>query len=277
MKRLFFALMFAISVHAALFFIKIDIYPKSEILSKPEPIKITMSYRPRPIKKEIKKLQPETVKSSVKKKDTQKVKKQILTKKPSPAPPAKKKLEPVKKKHSKPAKKKSLVKTIKKPIKKIEPKLNSKIVFKEYQTSKGLPLEQNKIIIPKQESKSVAAKTIDKIIEKNIEKKNKSTPRKEEPATVVIHTIATPKYKINPKLTYPRIAKKRGYQGKVVLSVVVSKTGTAQKVSISKSSGHKMLDKAASKAVSQWQFYPGTRDGKFVEMSVEVPIRFDLK
>ncbi|MCP4672394.1 MAG: energy transducer TonB, partial [Desulfobacula sp.] len=268
MGRLFFALILTISVHAALLFIKIENPSNSVIASKPEPINITMSYRPKPIKKEIKKHQPETIKSNIKQ--------QIQNKKPSPPPPAKDKSEPVKKKQSQLVKKKSLVKTIKKPDKKIESKLDSELTFKHDQISETQPQEQNKTVKQKQKSeaelRSVAPIIIEQTIEKKIEKQNKSIPREEKPVTSEMPTMAIPKYKINPKLPYPRIAKRRGYQGQVLLLVAVSKTGAAKEVSISKSSGYKLLDNAARKAVIQWQFYPGTSGGKPVEMSVEVPV-----
>ena len=254
MKRLFFALMFAISVHAALLLIKINTSPKPESLLKSEPIKITMSYR------QIKKNQPKIIKSDLKKE-----KKQVLIKKP--IPPANKKFKPVKKKQ--------LAKTIKNPDREVEPKLNSKPVFKQDQTPEKLPPAQNKVLNPKQESGSDSA--VEKNIKNKSDNKDKSFPPEKTLNAAVTHTQAIPKYKINPNISYPRIAKRKGYQGKVLLLVLVSKTGAAKKVLISKSSGHKLLDKAARKAVSQWQFYPGTKDGKPVEMSVEVPIRFDLK
>ena len=192
-----------------------------------------------------------------------------------------------------------MVKTIKKPDRKKEPKLDPKPLFKQDQTPEKLPLSQNKILNSKQESGSEARfessselsvesesesrsesrseSAVEKSIENKGNNKDKSSPGEKIFNAVVTQTQAIPKYKTNPKIFYPRIAKRKGYQGKVLLLVVVSKTGAAKKVLISKSSGHKLLDKAARKAVSQWQFYPGTNSGKPVEMSVEVPIRFNLK
>ena len=83
MKRLFFALILAITAHAALLSIKINTFVKSESQLKSEPIKITMSYRQ--IKKEIKPIQPEIAKP---------IQPEII----KPSPLANKKFKPVKKK-----------------------------------------------------------------------------------------------------------------------------------------------------------------------------------
>ncbi len=260
MKRLLFALIAAISIHAALLSLKNNFSSKPETLLKSEPIKITMSYRQ--VKKKITSSQPEILKPFIKKTE-----KQVLAKKN----PVKKKFIPDRKKQLAHVKKIQSPETIKEPDQEPEPKPDSKPAFKQNQTSADLPPAQNKILNPEQESVSQPA------IDKSVENRDKSLPREKRHNPAVIHTQAVPKYKANPKLVYPQIAKKRGYQGKVLLLVIVSKTGTAKKVSISKSSGYKLLDKAARKAVSQWQFYPGTRDEEPVEMSVEVPIRFNLK
>ncbi len=264
MKRLFFALIIAISIHAALLSLKNNFSTKPETLLKSEPIKITMSYRH--VKKKITSSQPEIIEPFIKKTE-----KQVLVKKP----PAEKKFKPDRKKQLAPVKKIQLPETIKEPDQEPEPEPDPKPALKpalkKVQTTADPPPEQNKILNQEQESES------EPVIDKSIENRDKSLPSEKRHNPAVIHTRAVPKYKTNPKLVYPQIAKKRGYQGKVLLLVIVSKTGTAKKVSISKSSGYKLLDKAARKAVSQWLFYPGTRDEEPVEMSVEVPIRFNLK
>jgi len=150
MKRLFFALMFAISVHAALLFIKINTSVKPESLLKSEPIKITMSYRQ--IKQKIKNNQPEIIKS-----DLKKAKKQVLIKKS--IPPVNKKFKPVKKRQ--------VAKTIKAP-KALDKEVESEPDLKPAY----LPLEQSKIINPEQAS--VPESLFEEDIENNTKKKDKS-------------------------------------------------------------------------------------------------------
>lgn len=88
---------------------------------------------------------------------------------------------------------------------------------------------------------------------------------------------AVPLYKKNPPPAYPRTAKKRGYQGTVVLSVLVDENGRVGNLWVFKSSGYMLLDNAAVKAVKKWFFEPGKIGNRNVEMWVKVPIRFQLK
>jgi len=88
---------------------------------------------------------------------------------------------------------------------------------------------------------------------------------------------ARPKYKENPLPHYPKIARRRGYEGKTLLRVKVLENGKAGKIEIEESSGFKVLDTAALKSVSDWTFVPGKINGKRTEQWISVPIRFVLK
>ena len=89
--------------------------------------------------------------------------------------------------------------------------------------------------------------------------------------------VAMPLYKINPEPEYPRMAKKRKYEGTVILSVLVNREGMVDNLWVFESSGYNMLDNAALKAVREWIFEPGKRGSETVEEWVEVPVRFELK
>lgn len=83
-------------------------------------------------------------------------------------------------------------------------------------------------------------------------------------------------YLHNPKPEYPNIAKRRQWQGRVILKVRVLADGRAASVSLEKSSGHEVLDEAALEAVRHWHFVPAKRGGKPVDSWVNVPINFNL-
>jgi TonB family protein len=89
-------------------------------------------------------------------------------------------------------------------------------------------------------------------------------------------TYAHPIYRSNISPPYPLLARKRGYQGTVFLEVLVSKDGKATSIRLSKSSGYKILDRAAIKGVRDWLFYPAKRGDELFEMWVKIPIRFIL-
>lgn len=80
----------------------------------------------------------------------------------------------------------------------------------------------------------------------------------------------------NPLPKYPRRARWRGAEGRVVLAVQVGADGRARSVVLRQSSGHADLDAAALKAVRRWRFAPASRGGVSVEGLAIVPIRFRL-
>ena len=87
---------------------------------------------------------------------------------------------------------------------------------------------------------------------------------------------AIPLYRINPTPEYPRIARRRGYNGTVVLKVLVNKYGRVSHLKIFESSGYSVLDKSALRSVKNWLFEPGMKGNINVGMWVMVPIRFRL-
>ena len=51
-----------------------------------------------------------------------------------------------------------------------------------------------------------------------------------------------------------------GYQGTAVIRIKVSAQGISKGVEILRSSGHKILDESAVKALKKWRFTPGKND-----------------
>ena len=104
-----------------------------------------------------------------------------------------------------------------------------------------------------------------------------AAPVSEQSTVPEVRKQAVPLYKENPRPRYPRIARRRGNTGTVMLMVFVSKTGEAEKLRIFESSGYDSLDHAAEKAVAAWRFEPGTSNGVPTGMWVKIPITFELK
>ncbi len=124
---------------------------------------------------------------------------------------------------------------------------------------------------------------IEKVIEKPLppveekpiiktEGKNKNTVQ----TTAGAISEAKPDYLNNPAPAYPAEARRKGWEGTVVLKALVDKNGFPQEVKIEKSSGHYSLDKVALEAVKKWKFHPAKLGSMPVESSVVVPVRFDL-
>lgn len=75
---------------------------------------------------------------------------------------------------------------------------------------------------------------------------------------------------------YPAQARRRGWEGRVLLVVRVRADGVAESVRVAQSSGHDILDRAARDAVRRWRFEPARRAGISVAASLEVPVTFRL-
>lgn len=88
--------------------------------------------------------------------------------------------------------------------------------------------------------------------------------------------IAHPDYKVNPKPKYPMVARRKGYEGSVLLRVWVVESGDVGKIELEKSSGFDVLDNSALDAVKDWVFIPGMRNGVPISSWVTVPIKFQL-
>jgi len=83
-------------------------------------------------------------------------------------------------------------------------------------------------------------------------------------------------YAHNPKPVYPNEARRRRQEGIVLLQVHVEIDGRVSSVFIKKSSGYRLLDHAAQRAISGWKFIPATLGGIPVQSKAEVPVRFFL-
>lgn len=88
--------------------------------------------------------------------------------------------------------------------------------------------------------------------------------------------LAKPMYRKNPPPHYPKRARRKGYEGTVILEVQVDENGAVNDIKVSTSSGYKLLDESAVSSVYKWAFEPGTKGGFAAKMWVRVPIRFKL-
>lgn len=88
---------------------------------------------------------------------------------------------------------------------------------------------------------------------------------------------ARPHYQHNPQPEYPDMARRRGWEGTVMLLVEVTEEGRVASVTLQQSCGYEILDKSARKAVKTWQFLAGTADGRPTVSTVVIPVHFILQ
>jgi len=161
-------------------------------------------------------------------------------------------------------------------VKNIEP---HKIKLERY-TPPVIPpqaVEQPKIK-KKDEPKPIPKKVITdnpNVIEEYVAPQPVTTETAQAPEKVT-EASATAAYLNNPSPTYPEVAQEKGWEGTVVLNVLVQADGKAGTVEIKTSSGKKILDQAAAQTVQRWVFVPARRGETAIEGWVEVPIDFRL-
>jgi TonB family protein len=89
--------------------------------------------------------------------------------------------------------------------------------------------------------------------------------------------FAQPRYAENPRPLYPQEARKKGYEGEILLKVEVLANGRVGRVELKKSSGYEILDRSALNAVKEWKFIPANKGNGSIPSWVNIPIKFQLQ
>ena len=80
----------------------------------------------------------------------------------------------------------------------------------------------------------------------------------------------------NPSPKYPEMAIFLGYQGNAIVRIKVSAKGLSERVEIIRSSGHKILDEAVTKALKKWRFTPSKPGNPPIANSVVISVIYIL-
>ncbi len=112
--------------------------------------------------------------------------------------------------------------------------------------------------------------------------KEPSFDRPMRPVSVTVSTAAAvvetaPSEISNPPPEYPLLARRRGYEGSVLLAFVVKADGTCGDIRVLETSGHEVLDQAAVRALGGWRFSPATRNGRPVASEQRIRFTFRLQ
>lgn len=86
-----------------------------------------------------------------------------------------------------------------------------------------------------------------------------------------------PSFAGNRPPSYPATARRNGWEGKVMLRLTITASGTVSLVEVVQSSGHPMLDAEAVATVRTWRGVPATLNGQPVETVELLPVRFRLR
>jgi protein TonB len=105
----------------------------------------------------------------------------------------------------------------------------------------------------------------------------RTASRPQPPAPVVSHERTPPDFSARLPLVYPDEARRRGWQGVVLLRLHINTEGRVTQAEVIRSSGYNMLDEAAVRAVRQWEGQPAHIAGRAVASVEVLPIRFRLQ
>ena len=90
--------------------------------------------------------------------------------------------------------------------------------------------------------------------------------------------VSSATYKIgsakNPHPTYPLIARKKGWEGRVIIKAKIDREGNVSEIKVLESSGFKVLDNASLETLKKWKFTPAKIGNKFVADTVNIPVKF---
>jgi protein TonB len=270
----------ALILHGLLFTWKADwLNKKPHYVGPPRPVTVMMAYKkppaPKPTQPELS-LKPEPPKKPVKKDPPKKVREIKPIPKKEPPPKPKKKPRPKPETRPKTVKKKKDIL----PPAPLPPPPSEPAPPKASETAPEKPSEPQ--FYPEQESKessqpeadsASASLTDEPAASASFSEGDEKVP--EPPDLPVIEAI--PHYKKNPPPVYPRMARRRGYEGTVLMEVLVSREGRVKAVRLLESSGYDVLDREATVAVKRWVFEPARQGEKKVDMWVKVPVKFKLE
>lgn len=183
-------------------------------------------------------------------------------KKPEPVKEKFKKQKPLKPKREKP-----------RPIKKKKvAKAKQKVVEPVKEVIQSPPPEVVSGPDPAPEEPVVSKETVAQVQETDA-KPEETQDAESTPAVGGVQSNAKPTSVYAPEPRYPKVAIRRGYQGVVLLDILVNGDGEVKDVKVKKSSGHGVLDRSAVKGVKRWRF---SSTAAVRSTWVTLPVRFEL-
>ena len=161
-------------------------------------------------------------------------------------------------------------KNITKPIKKSLDPVKKKRITAQKPTSKKSPTETPKTT----NNEKTALKPLKTLSNQS----NKpSTTTIDNAGTQALQLVSKPTFATRPgPVNYPKLAKRRGIEGQVLIEVWIGTKGQQLKQKLIKSSGAQILDNAAIAAIKKWHFSAHIMNGTAIAHRVQIPVRFKL-
>jgi protein TonB len=165
-------------------------------------------------------------------------------------------------------------KTVTKKVKKETPK---KVIAKVEKKPEPVKKPTEKVVEPKEPIAKATPTETKKAPKEKITENKQQTVKKNEGLQEKPQLIQKSRFLSKPTPPkYPRLAKRKGIEGTVTYEVWLDEKGKQVKLLLKDSSGAKVLDVAALKAIKKWKFSPHTINGKSIAHRIYIPISFKL-
>ncbi len=172
-------------------------------------------------------------------------------------------------------------KRVVKKLREAPPKKIPKAVPREIQQKIPEPVKEKEVVAEEPAPPPVpppVEPAIDTATEaSSVESRPSLAERDVEPPAVTPPKIGNAGHLKNPPPRYPRLSRRLGEEGEVILVLWVLADGTVSEVEVETSSGYPRLDKAALKAVKRWRYTPATRNGEAIAYRYRQPVQFSMK
>lgn len=151
---------------------------------------------------------------------------------------------------------------------------NMVIKLKEKNTTKQLNKSQQEKQIGKTAIK-IPATIKQKKLSKIEPQKHLITTAKQQSKSKA-HVVSILIEEFNQYFSYPKFAKRRNWQGKVLLSLRITSTGKIKNIKIDDSSGYNILDQAAINSMRKIGKLPQTASWLENDIELEIPVVYQL-
>lgn len=148
------------------------------------------------------------------------------------------------------------------------------VKLKEKKTTKQLNEPQQKKQIEKTARKTPAI--IKQKKHSKIEPQKYSFTLAEQQSKSKAHVVSILIEEFNQYFTYPKFAKRRNWQGKVLLSLRITSSGKIKNIQIDDSSGYNILDQAAINSMRKVGKLPQTASWLENDIELEIPVVYQL-
>lgn len=120
--------------------------------------------------------------------------------------------------------------------------------------------------------------TTPKIIKKNIVKKQQQKETKHKTSNSKAYVISRLNLEIRNNFKYPILARRNGWQGKVILGLSINSQGSIENAHIKSGSGYRILDQSALKALLKVQNIQKTENWFNIDyQEISIPVIYRLQ